>query len=481
MMRRLTCLTGRVVSRTAVLGVASGALLLQLAGSAAAQEITQILDTSGGGVAAFDAPRGVALDNPWALAADAAGNVYIPGNFSHNAFKVSITGDITLLIDSTGDGTSPMLAPVGIAVDGLGNAYVAGSDTHNVFRIEPDGTITKILDVNGDGSGRILLEPFELVADAVGTVYVGGATSDNVFKVTLGGTITQILGADGDGQGEIMDFPGALMVAPDDTVYVTGYWSNNVFSISPGGTVTTLMDVTGDGLGNPCRRPYGVDIGPSGEVVIAGYTSDNVFRIDPGGQITELIDRDGDDQGNGLNCPLALVVDDYGNIFLSGHESQNAFQIGGTPTSFCDGWDGSLASCPCSNPGNPDTGCDISQSTGGMRLDVIGQESGALNRATLMGSGYPATTAPGVTVLRSTGIDPASPVVFGDGLRCISVPVVRVGATLGMNGVSVQTIGHSAGVGPGTFFYQLWVRNTPVMFCDPTAGFNLSNGRSITW
>jgi len=86
-----------------------------------------------------------------------------------------------------------------------------------------------------------------------------------------------------------------------------------------------------------------------------------------------------------------------------------------------------------------------------------------------------------VTVIRGTGLDAAAPIVFGDGLRCLSTPVVRVGATLAFGGVSVQTVGHGAGPGAGTFTYQLWVRNTPIMFCDPTAGFNLSNGRLITW
>ena len=147
--------------------------------------------------------------------------------------------------------------------------------------------------------------------------------------------------------------------------------------------------------------------------------------------------------------------------------------------SFCDATDGSLAACPCANPGLPETGCDRAQATGGIGLELVRQELHPQNRATLLGFGYPVMSAPGVTVLRSAQQTSAAP--FGDGILCLSGGLVRVGAVLASGGISLQTIGHGAGVGPGVFHYQLWVRNSPVMFCDPGAAFNLSSGRSITW
>ena len=149
-------------------------------------------------------------------------------------------------------------------------------------------------------------------------------------------------------------------------------------------------------------------------------------------------------------------------------------------TTFCDATDGSLVFCPCGNLGGPVSGCDVAQGTGGVSILPVGQESSPTNRATLRGTGFPTTSFPAAVVIRSNALEP-SPVVFGDGLRCIAVPLVRIGATLASGGTSVQTVGHGTMAGGGTFFYQLWVRNTPVMFCDPTAAFNLSNGRSVTW
>jgi hypothetical protein len=34
--------------------------------------------------------------------------------------------------------------------------------------------------------------------------------------------------------------------------------------------------------------------------------------------------------------------------------------------------------------------------------------------------------------------------------------------------------------GAGLFYYQLWFRDQPAMFCTPQA-FNLSNGTTLTW
>jgi hypothetical protein len=149
--------------------------------------------------------------------------------------------------------------------------------------------------------------------------------------------------------------------------------------------------------------------------------------------------------------------------------------------SFCDDADGSLASCPCANPGSVDTGCDIQQATGGVGLIAVAQETSPQNRVTWSGTGFPAMSTPAAIVIRAADLDTAAPIVFGDGLRCVGTPIVRLGAAFAFGGGSTHTHGHGAGPGAGTFFYQLWFRNQPPMFCDPVAAFNLSNGRRLVW
>jgi hypothetical protein len=151
-----------------------------------------------------------------------------------------------------------------------------------------------------------------------------------------------------------------------------------------------------------------------------------------------------------------------------------------TPRPFCEASDGSLASCPCGNPGNPDTGCDIAQGTGGVSLTVLDQDL-VLARATLEAAGFPVMGSAASVLIRSDALEGA-PVVFGDGLRCVSTSsLVRLAATTASGGVATHVFGHGAMAGPGDFYYQAWFRNTPVSFCDPLAGFNLSSGETLTW
>jgi hypothetical protein len=68
-------------------------------------------------------------------------------------------------------------------------------------------------------------------------------------------------------------------------------------------------------------------------------------------------------------------------------------------------------------------------------------------------------------------------VPFGDGLLCVSAPVVRLGSTFAGGGTASVSLSHGAGA--GTFYYQLWYRsNGP--FCSADL-FNLSNAVSIAW
>jgi len=207
------------------------------------------------------------------------------------------------------------------------------------------------------------------------------------------------------------------------------------------------------------------------EVTVDGGTSTIYPMMSAGAQIFR-----GEIPGNliGLVCYRVLSTDQDGNTGSSG---ELCFTAG--VASFCDASDGSLTSCPCGNAGAPDTGCDLQQGTGGVRLDVIAQQTSPQNRTTVQGMGFPGAFTPTAIAIRGTSLEPAA-VVFGDGLRCVSAPVVRLGAAFALGGTSEHTFGHGVGAGSGTFFYQLWFRNTPAMFCTPDA-FNLSNGRTLTW
>jgi hypothetical protein len=101
-------------------------------------------------------------------------------------------------------------------------------------------------------------------------------------------------------------------------------------------------------------------------------------------------------------------------------------------------------------------------------------------------TGFPSGSAPGGVLFRNNGIDPFSPIVFGDGLRCVDatsspVTLVRIGGSVAVGGQSLHTFGHGSMAGTGSFFYQLWFRSAPASYCNPTTAFGLSNGETLHW
>ncbi len=152
---------------------------------------------------------------------------------------------------------------------------------------------------------------------------------------------------------------------------------------------------------------------------------------------------------------------------------------------FCPG-DGSGAACPCGNssPALPVAGCANSLGTGG-RLVATGTPSVSTDTLTLVGTDMPSSSALYFqgTAMQSGGAG----VVFGDGLRCASGSILRLGTKTNAAGTSqypalgdpsVSVRGALPPTG-GTRTYQVWYRNAAA-FCT-SATFNLTNGVIVVW
>jgi hypothetical protein len=211
--------------------------------------------------------------------------------------------------------------------------------------------------------------------------------------------------------------------------------------------------------------PYNDDLGSNAGVVVAYSQSGTVWTE------TQRFGSSMPGENGNFGWGVALEAD----TAVAGNR---VFRAVPSPYGvFCDASDGSLLACPCGNVGLADTGCDIAQGTGGVRLRAEAIDF-ASPRVLLVGLGFPASTHPTVLAIRATSVQGAQP--FGDGVRCLgSSGLTRLGAVAGSGGISLHVLDHTAG--PGTFYYQLWFRNSPMSFCDAMAAFNLSNGISIAW
>ena len=284
--------------------------------------ITLILDRSGEG------PPD-SMIRPDGIAVDSAGNVYVAAcglsSASTGLFKITPGGNVTRLIDSTGDGVSPFNCGVGVDVDSSDNVYVVAFLSDNIFKVTPTGEVTQILDSSGAGSPNSLSGPIGVAVNDVGDVYVSAFYSDNVHKVTPEGDKSLVLDSSGDGMGNSFLGPFEIDTDPFGNVFVAAHESDNVFKITPAGPVSEVIDASGDGT-NPLSGPHGVGCDAAGNVYVTGNTSDNVFRIEPSGTITQIMDISGDGAGNLLDNPTGLKATADGKVYVTAFESDNAFE-----------------------------------------------------------------------------------------------------------------------------------------------------------
>lgn len=290
---------------SAALGVYLSALL---APTGHAQRVTEILNSTGDGIHAFDTAGRLTLDS--------AGNVYATAILSDNAFKVTPSGVITQIIDASGDGQNFLRGAAAIALGANGNVYVTGNSSRNCFEIKPNGVITEIIDSTGDAAGNTLNNPIGCCVGPSGNVYVSGRSTSNVFRITPAGVITEIIDATGDGTHNLTQAV-ALAVDAAENVYVIGELSHNVFKITPAGAITQIIDASGDGMGNTLELPFGIAADASGNVYVTGTY--NAFKVTQAGVITEIIDTTAGGTGLSLVSTTAIAVSNVtGNVYVSG-------------------------------------------------------------------------------------------------------------------------------------------------------------------
>ncbi|MBI5362375.1 MAG: hypothetical protein HZA53_04290 [Planctomycetes bacterium] len=151
---------------------------------------------------------------------------------------------------------------------------------------------------------------------------------------------------------------------------------------------------------------------------------------------------------------------------------------------FGDGVDPVLTvNCPCSNYGGLGHGCaNSADASGGLLV-----QNGTTNPDTIVLTATHMPAAASSLFLKG-GTNVASGILFGDGVRCVEAPIVRLGTVQNSagsaqypptGGVPVSVRGGNVPGSGVTAYYQDYYRNAAA-FCAP-ATFNITNALQIVW
>ena len=244
------------------------------------------------------------LNGPFDVGFDARGNLYFSDTFNHCIRRVDArTGVITTCAGCreagySGDGGPATRArfnePYGIAVDNAGNVYVADRHNHCVRRI--DGSSGIVATFAGDGSSGFggdhgpasragLIEPNGLALDPAQTrLFIADVADHRVRVVDLASEVIWTFAGTGEpehsGNGGPATAAGvygarAAKVGADGTVYILERQGSTLRAVDPHSGIITTVAGTGE-------RAYGGDEGPARA---ASFNAPKELAIDRDGNL----------------------------------------------------------------------------------------------------------------------------------------------------------------------------------------------------
>jgi sugar lactone lactonase YvrE len=267
---------------------------------------------------------GATFSNNYGVALDGGGNIYVADTGSNKVREVTVSNGIVNTFagyfdpwygrppysGDNGPATSAALTqPYDVAVDGAGNVYIADYQNNVIRKVSPNGGIVTVAGnfglgygFGGDDGPAVLAQlegPAGLALDGSGNLYIADSMNSVIRMVTPAGVISTVAGNHAAGAGYSgdngpatsaqLDYPMGVTVDGAGNLYIADYGNSSIRMVTPSGTITTVAGV------GPCATPY---------VVGACYTGDN-------GPATKAT----------LDRPYGIAAQQNGNLFFTDVEN----------------------------------------------------------------------------------------------------------------------------------------------------------------
>jgi sugar lactone lactonase YvrE len=320
-----------------------------------------ISTVAGNGTGGYSGDGGPAtsaqLYNPWGVAVDTAGNLFIGDNYNHRIRKVTPSGVISTVAGNglsgfSGDSgpatTAELNGPIGVAVDAAGNLLIADTDNNRIRKVTPDGVISTVAGTgtkgySGDGGAATsaqLYSPYGVALDAAGNLFIADTWNERIRKVTPGGVISTVAGNghssfsgdSGPATSASLSYPYGVTVDAAGNLFIADHSNDCIRKVTPDGVINTVAGIGTWGFrgdGGPATLaqlgfPYGLAVDTAGNLFIADFLNSRVRKVTPDGVISTVVGGGTQGLGDGgpatsaeLWGPYGVAVDIGGNLFIA--------------------------------------------------------------------------------------------------------------------------------------------------------------------
>ncbi len=241
------------------------------------------------------------IQYPRGLAVDAQGRTFVASPGGNRIDMFDVGGTPLGSFGKSGRVAGQFIRPHGVGADSSGMRAVADAVNGRIQLLRPDGSVAAMFGAPAPGP-TLLPDPVAVAFDAKGRLYVLDQRRSRVLVFNRSGKIIRTIGSRGRGPGKLLS-PSALAVA-GNVVYVADTGNGRIVrfrtSGSHIGSIGRFRSVRGVAVTPDGSRVYGADAGTDRITVMTGS----------GGDLAEI------GQGE-LNSPAQIALDGAGNIWVA--------------------------------------------------------------------------------------------------------------------------------------------------------------------
>ncbi|HEV8487690.1 MAG TPA: NHL repeat-containing protein [Blastocatellia bacterium] len=294
--------------------------------------------------------RAASFSDPFGLAIDSKGNVFVADGGRSNSIRVITTKGVVAKIAGSSEGfddgkleSASFNTPSGLAIDRRGSVIIADTSNNRIRRLDVDGNVTTVAGSgesgfkDGPASQSRFDGPIGVAVDDRGNIFVADSYNDRVRKIATDGTVSTLAGTGSPGfinrPGEAAQFDTPCGVAVDrqGNLFVADTGNDAIRKITPSGEVTTFaggQQGHNDGWGTEAgfNQPTGIAITYDGFLFVTDEGGGRIRRITPEGEVTTFAGTgtgfgDGAGKYARFNGPCGIAIDRPGNVYVADNQN----------------------------------------------------------------------------------------------------------------------------------------------------------------